>query len=107
MVGSQAVGLAGFWTQAARAWERLALAALLAVSMAINLMVAAAEIFVAPEYRFPLWSAVFDLRFRRGDMRTWPSEWLGWTTWHGLYLYLAIALPSLAWLIVKVRRGSA
>jgi hypothetical protein len=107
MAGLLALGLAPFWAGLRQGWQRLATAALLAVSMAINLMVAAAEIFSPPEYRFPLWSAVYDLRFRHGDLRTIPSDWWGWTTWHGLFLYLALALPLLAALVVRVRRGSS
>ena len=107
MAGLLALGLAPFWAGLRQGWQRLATAALLAVSMAINLMVAAAEIFSPPEYRFPLWSAVYDLRFRHGDLRTIPSDWWGWTTWHGLFLYLALALPLLVALVVRVRRGSS
>jgi hypothetical protein len=107
MAGLLALGLAPFWAGLRRGWQRLATTGLLAVSMAINLMIAAAEIFAPPEYRFPLWSAVYDLRFRHGDLRTIPSDWWGWTTWHGLFLYLALALPLLAALVVRVRRGSS
>jgi 4-amino-4-deoxy-L-arabinose transferase-like glycosyltransferase len=107
MAGLLALGLAPFWAGLRQGWQRLATAALLAVSMAINLMIAAAEIFSPSEYRFPLWSAVYDLRFRHGDLRTIPSDWWGWTTWHGLSLYLALALPLLAALILRVRRGSS
>jgi preprotein translocase subunit Sec61beta len=107
MAGLLALGLAPFWAGLRQGWQRLATVALLAASMAINLMVAAAEIFSPPEYRFPLWSAVYDLRFRHGDLRTIPSDWWGWTTWHGLFLYLALALPLLAALVVRVRRGSS
>ena len=107
MAGLLALGLAPFWAGLRQGWQRLATTGLLAVSMAINLMVAAAEIFSPPEYRFPLWSAVYDLRFRHGDLRTIPSDWWGWTTWHGLFLYLALALPLLVVLVVRVRRGSS
>jgi hypothetical protein len=97
-----ALGLAMVWAEGG--WLRIAAAALLPVSMAINLIVASAEIFAPPEYRWPLRRAVWDLRFRMGDLRTVPSEWWGWSTWHGLYLYLAIALPLLALLIRQARR---
>ncbi|KQU61928.1 hypothetical protein ASG67_01845 [Sphingomonas sp. Leaf339] len=105
LAGLLSLGLATFWSELKHGWQRWAAATLLGVSMAINLIVAAAEIFAPPEYRFPLWSAVFDLRFRRGDIRTWPSEWLGWTTWHGFELYLTCALPLLALLVWRIRRG--
>ncbi|MDP1028060.1 hypothetical protein Q5H91_12620 [Sphingomonas sp. KR1UV-12] len=105
LVGLAALGLAAAWQ--AGGWTRLAIAVLLPVSMAINLMIAAAEIFAPPEYRWPLWSAVYELRFSRGDLRSWPSEWLGWTPWHGFQLYLAVALPLLLLLVRSVRRGSS
>ncbi len=104
MAGLFALGLAPFWSGLRHGWQRIATAGLLGLSMAINLMIAAAEIFAPPEYRFPLWSAVYDLRFRHGDLRTIPSDWWGWTTWHGLWLYLGLALPLLAMLIAQVRR---
>jgi 4-amino-4-deoxy-L-arabinose transferase-like glycosyltransferase len=107
MAGVLALGLAPFWAGLRHDWQRIGVAALLALSMTINLMIAAAEIFAPPEYRFPLWSAVYDLRFRHGDLRTIPSDWWGWTTWAGLWLYLAIALPLLAMLVVRIRRGSS
>jgi 4-amino-4-deoxy-L-arabinose transferase-like glycosyltransferase len=107
MAGVLALGLAPFWAGLRHDWQRIGVAALLALSMTINLMIAAAEIFAPPEYRFPLWSAVYDLRFRHGDLRTIPSDWWGWTTWAGLWLYLAIALPLLAMLVARIRRGSS
>ncbi len=106
MVGLLALGLAPFWAGLRHGWQRVATAGLLGISIAINLVIAAAEIFAPPEYRFPLWSAVYDLRFRHGDLRTIPSDWWGWTTWHGLWLYLGLALPLLAMLIVQVRRDA-
>jgi hypothetical protein len=107
MAGLLALGLAPAWAGLRHDWQRIAGTGLLAMSMAINLMIAAAEIFAPPVYRFPLWSAVYDLRFRHGDLRTIPSDWWGWTTWHGLFLYLAMALPLLAALVIRVRRGSS
>jgi len=107
MAGVLALGLAPFWAGLRHGWQRIATAGLLGLSMGINLMIAAAEIFAPPEYRFPLWSAVYDLRFRHGDLRTIPSEWWGWTTWQGLWLYLGVALPLLATLVVRIRRGSS
>ena len=110
LVGLAALGLAPAWQAGGR--TRIAAAALLAVSIAINLMIAAAEVFAPPEYRWPLYSAIYDLRFSRGDLRTWPGEWLGWTPWHGFQLYLVVAVPLLVLLIAgarqaDVRRGSS
>ncbi|WP_229664421.1 hypothetical protein [Sphingomonas metalli] len=108
LIGFAALPLAWVWQEGG--WARSSAIVLLCLSMVINLMVAAAEIFAPPEYRWPLWSAVYELRFSRGDLRTVPSEWWGWTTWHGLALYLVLALPLLAFVIGKTRaisRGSA
>lgn len=105
-IGLLALGLAPFWATLRRPGRLLA-GGLLAVSMAINLVIASADIFSPPDRRWPLWRYVWQVRFANGDLRTWPSEWLGWTTWHGLLLYLAVALPLLAALVRSVRRGSS
>lgn len=103
MVGLLALGLAPWWAAQGRG-GRLLGAALLAGSMALNLVIASAEIVAPPEFRFPIWTAVIRTRFLPGDLRTWPSEWLGWSTWAGFRLYLAVALPLLAALVVLARR---
>ncbi len=107
LIGPAALAVAAVWAAGGRG--RAAAGLLLAVSMAVNLMIAAAEVFAPPEYRWPLYSAVYALRFSRGDLRTWPSEWLGWSTWGGLGLYLVVALPLLGVLcwLVRGRRPSA
>lgn len=92
LIGLLALGLAPFWAGLGRG-GRIAAGALLALSIAINLVVAAADVFSPPQYRWPLRTYVLDVRFRHGDLRTWPSEWLGRSTWSGLWLYLAVALP--------------
>lgn len=104
-MGLLALGLAPFWAAQGR-WGRIATAALLALSMAVNLVIAAADIFAPPDYRWPVWTYVMEQRFRPGALQTWPSEWLGWSPWSGLYAYLAVALPLLAALAWRVRRGS-
>ena len=49
--------------------------------------------------------------FAQGEVRTWPNEWFGWSGRDGFALYVAVALPLLAVLVMltrrEVRRGSA
>ncbi|SFP90748.1 hypothetical protein [Sphingomonas rubra] len=98
------IGLAPWWAGLRTAWERWGVAALLALSVAINAAIAAADVFAPPEYRYPFWRYVMKQWFLRGDLRTWPSEWLGWTAWHGFALYLAVAVPLGMWLVRRVAR---
>ncbi|MBQ1478902.1 MAG: hypothetical protein IIZ30_02565 [Sphingomonas sp.] len=106
LAGVAALGLAPVWASLRRAWQRAGLALLLAGSIAINLTIAAAEIFAPPEYRWAWWQAVIQLRFRVGDLRTIPSEWWGWSRWNGLYLWAAVAIPLAAWLVQRAWRLS-
>jgi len=94
-----AIGLAAAWQQAGGRAIRIALSALLGLSIAINAAIAAAEIFAAPGPAFPVWQAVIAGPFATGWLRTLPSEWFGWTPWHGFALWAAIALPMLGWLV--------
>lgn len=104
-VGPLAIGLAAWWAGLTSAAGRLLSAALLAVSIAINLVIAAADVFAPPGFRFPFWTYVVETRFLPGELRTWPGEWLGWSPWTGLALYLACASPMLALIVRSVRRG--
>lgn len=104
MTGLLALGLAPFWAGLASRGGRIATAALLALSVALNIAIASAEIIADPVYRFPLWSDVLRLRFLAGDLRTWPSEWLGWSPWAGLALWAIVALPLGMVLIRRVNR---
>ena len=98
------IGLAPWWACLRSTTARWGAAALLALSMAINAVIAAADVFAPPQFRWPFWRIVVEQRFLAGDLRTWPSEWLGWTPWQGLALYLACALPLLAWLVRRAAR---
>ena len=88
-----ALGLVSLWQTAARIRDRVALATLLALSVAINLVIAATEITVQDWYRFPLWRPILTERLPRGAFRDLPSEFWGWTPWGGMALYLLIAAP--------------
>ena len=96
LVGVLSLGLAGWWA-AHGPIARAAALLVTAASIAINAMIAAAEIFAPPQYDNALTGAVWP-RFVAGDLRTWPSEWLGWTPWHGLLAWAAGAALTLAWL---------
>ena len=104
MAGVLALGLAPVWAMARAPWQRAALALLLAASIAINLTIASAEIFAPPTFRWAWWQAVMQQRFLVGDLRTIPSDWWGWTTWNGLYLWAAVAIPLAVWLVQRAVR---
>ncbi|WP_433908850.1 hypothetical protein [Sphingomonas yabuuchiae] len=104
MAGVLALGLAPVWAMARALWQRAALALLLAASIAINLTIASAEIFAPPTFRWAWWQAVMQQRFLVGDLRTIPSDWWGWTTWNGLYLWAAVAIPLAVWLVQRAAR---
>ena len=97
-----AVGFAPAWGWLASIAWRSALALLLLVSAAINLVIAAAEIATGGQGAFPLWSDVFS-RFANGELRTVPSAWFGWSPFGGLALYLLVAGGVLAMLVPAMR----
>lgn len=106
LTGVLAVGLAPLWAMARALWMRCVLALVLAGSIAINLTIASAEIFAPPTFRWAWWQAVMQQRFLVGDLRTIPSEWWGWTTWNGLYLWAAVAIPLALCLVQSCARFS-
>lgn len=106
LAGALALGLAPLWMAVRVAWARGLLAVVLLASIAINLTIAAAEIFAPPPFRWAWWQAVMQQRFLVGDLRTIPSEWWGWTTWSGLYLWAAVAVPLALWLVQRAARFS-
>jgi hypothetical protein len=102
LVGVLALGLAGWWRDHGIAGRAVALLAA-GASIAINAMIASAEVFAPPQYDNALLEAVWP-RFAAGDLRTLPSEWLGWTPWHGFLAWLAIATAAIAWLALAAAR---
>jgi hypothetical protein len=110
MAGLLALGLAPFWASRRGRPARVAAAALLVVSVALNAAIASAQVVADPVFRFPIWSDVLRLHFLAGDLRTGPSEWLGWSPWAGFALWAAMAVPLggwLTWRSARVRRGGA
>nr|WP_277998533.1 hypothetical protein [Sphingomonas liriopis] len=104
-VAPLALGLAMVWAQADHRALRLGMAALLALSIAINAGIASAEIFAPPGTAFPVWQAVIAGPFAAGALRTVPSEWFGWTPWAGFAWWAGLALPAIAWLVWTARRA--
>ncbi len=100
-----ALGLAAEWMRAHSRGERAAMALVLALSIAINAVIASADIFAPPVTAFPLWQSVITGSFANGYLRTVPSEWFGWSNWAGFYMWVALALPTMAWLAWRVRQA--
>lgn len=95
-LGLLALGLAPAWAEATRG-ARLAAGALLVLSVAINLLIAACDVFAAPTDIWPLrW--VWVEHFRPGDITSVAGDWWGWPEWAGLLVWAAVAVPALAWL---------
>ena len=101
-----ALALAPLWATLERARARIAAAALLGVSIAINLAIAATEIVAPDTYRFPLWRPILAEDWPAGRFRDLPSEFWGWTPWAGLTVYLMLAL-ALAGALTAARRSRA
>jgi hypothetical protein len=99
-----AIGLAPFWASLRHRWSRIATAALLGLSIAVNLAIATTDIFDSDTMSFPLWehNAVM---FVTGNLTTFPSQWLGWAPWRGFALYLVLVGPLLTMMILSARRA--
>jgi len=98
-IGLIAIGLAPFWARLRFAWERAMTVGVLLVSVAINLMIAAANITAPDSYPFPLADPILG-DWRTGMLRTLPSDFLGWSPTAGAGVYLLVALPLVALLLV-------
>jgi hypothetical protein len=103
-IGFLALGLAGLWRDAEDDLDRWLAAGLLAVSVALNLAIASAEITAPDNFAFPIWDRVGAL-FGSGQLRTVPSLFWGWTPWQGLTLYLVLASALSAMLYQAWRKG--
>jgi hypothetical protein len=90
-IGLIAIGLAPFWASLRFAWERALTVGLLLVSVVINLMIAAANITTPDTYRFPLADPIL-ADWQRGELRTLPSDVLGWSSIAGVVAYFVLVL---------------
>lgn len=104
-LGFLALAAGALWANADR-WERWLAALLLTASIGINLVIASAEIMAPADIQHPLRDHVWARLFLNGHLRTMPSEFWGWSAWHGLYLYLALAAALAASLALAIRRRS-
>ncbi|WP_419809314.1 hypothetical protein [Sphingomonas sp.] len=96
-IGLLALGLAPFWARLTSAAGRAAVLALLVLSVGINLLIAACDVFAPPTDPWALhW--VWTQHFRPGDITSVAGDWWRWPEWTGLLVWAAVALPMLAWL---------
>jgi hypothetical protein len=98
MAGLLALGLAWHWRGVGPGWERWLTGVLLAVSVAENFVIAAADIMAPPQFDWPVWSIVWRLRFVNGDVRTVASSLWGASPWTGLAIWWVVAVPVIGWL---------
>jgi hypothetical protein len=95
-----ALGLAGLWRWRVARWPMMVIVAL---SIAVNAAIAAAEIASGGQGSFPLWTDVIGTRFLNGELRTLPSMFGGFTPWAGFQLWGALAVTLLALLVITLR----
>jgi len=100
-IGLIAIGLAPFWASLRHGWERVVTVGVLLVSVAINLMIAAANITAPDTYRFPLVDPI-RTDWQRGELRTLLNDLLGWSPISGVGMYLTL-LSLLAGLLLAQR----
>lgn len=101
-----ALGLAPLWAALDRRYERVQAILLLGVSMALNLVIAATDIFAPESMTTPLWTRNLVGLFSHGRLSTLPSLYWGWSPWAGFALYLDLALPLLGLILWSLRRRS-
>ena len=93
-----ALGISPLW----RDWRgqgRALIVVLLALTLAINLAIAAVEITASDVDPFPLLDPVLR-KFLLLEIRTVAGEWWGWSAARALALYLMLALPAL-WFLFR------
>lgn len=106
-IGFLALGLGPLWVACRFTVLRIGLAALLAASMALNLIIAAVDITSPENIRWPVVTWIIEKRLAWGALRDFPAEHWGWSPWTGLWLYCAIAVMFLAAMLWTLRRGTA
>jgi hypothetical protein len=106
-IGFLALGLGPLWAWCRRRALKGALAALLALSMALNLIVAAVDITSPTGIAWPVWNWIITKRLAWGMLRDFPAEQWGWSPWAGFALYGVIALAFLGTMLATLRRAPA
>jgi 4-amino-4-deoxy-L-arabinose transferase-like glycosyltransferase len=99
-LGFLALGLAPLWQSRWR-WP---LVALLALSMALNGVIAATTITARDIYPVPLTDQIFPALLA-GKVRTIANQFWGWPGWAGMAFYLAFAVPLLGWLAYRAKES--
>lgn len=103
--GFLALAIGAFWARAGTR-SRAAVAALLAGSITLNMVIASAEITAPGGETQALRKAVIAERFDPGYLRTVADEWWGFTPWQGLAIWAVVAgLLMTALLALTWRRG--
>jgi hypothetical protein len=100
-----ALGLAPFWAWLRWPAAKIAAAAVIGISMVINLVIAATDIFAPETMTTPVWTRNFVGLFSHGTLKTLPDLYWGWKPWFGFALYLDIALPMLGLILWWTRRA--
>ncbi len=100
-----ALGLAPLWAALERTRARIAAAVLLGVSMALNLVIAATDIFAPETMPTPIWTRNIHALFAHGLLDTVPNLFWGWQPWFGFALYLDLALPMLLLMLWATHRA--
>ncbi|MEG3177243.1 hypothetical protein U1872_13450 [Sphingomonas sp. RB3P16] len=105
-----ALGLAPAWAWLRWRAAKIAAIALLGVSMLINLVIAATDIFAPEQMATPVWTRNFVGLFAHGKLNTLPNLYWGLKPWGGFALYLDFALPMLgllAWWTIRAERAGS
>ncbi|HEU4962178.1 MAG TPA: hypothetical protein VFT56_17450 [Sphingomonas sp.] len=105
-IGFLALGLGPVWVWCRNRASKAALAALLALSMLLNLLIAAVDITAPDGIAWPVWNWIVTERLRWGALRDFPAEHWGWSPWAGLWLYIGIAaifLGAMLWTVRSAR----
>ncbi|MEP9404179.1 hypothetical protein [Sphingomonas sp. VNH70] len=105
-VGFLCIGIGMFWASALR-WSRVAVAALLAGSIVLNMAIASAEITAPGSEEQALRISVLRDRFDPGYLRTVADEWWGYTPWQGLAIWAVVAGVLTVALLLALRRQAA
>ena len=100
-----AIGLAPIWASIERRSDKIKAIALLAVSILLNLIVAATDIFAPETMMTPVWSRNIMGLLAHGYLNTVPNMYWGFSPWIGLILYLDLALPMLGLMLWWTRRA--
>ena len=100
-----ALGLAPLWASLSRRRGKVSAAALLGLSVLINLVIASTDIFAPETMAAPFWTRNFMDMFVHGRLATVPNLFWGWKPWLGFALYLDLAVPLAVLLLWEVSRA--